>query len=90
MIVRWSFTAPTVIAEGLIPGDSTVRGLGPLLPAEMTTVNPALTAFSTAWTSRSSSDELLTGPPKDMDRMRSFKRCLLAMHHSIPLIMVES
>src|SRR6266576_6547957 len=54
-------TAPTVIADGALPGEvipayptNPLSGLTPTLPAETTTMRPARTAFSTACTSGSS------------------------------------
>src|SRR5687767_2551709 len=40
--------APTVIADGAVPGEVIVPGSGPLLPADFTTITPAWSARSTA------------------------------------------
>lgn len=88
--VRRSSTAPTVIAEGLIPGDSIVLRPGPLFPAAITTLSPALIAFSTAWQSGSSEQGRFTLPPNDIERIRRLSLLRFAIHHSIPLMIVES
>ncbi len=49
-----SSTAPVVITSGSSPGDRMVPLPGPELPAETTTVMPDSQAFSTAWSSGSS------------------------------------
>src|SRR3954463_12973076 len=54
------FTAPTVMADGALPGDATpaypgspVLWFTPKFPDDTTTTSPARTACSTAWTSGS-------------------------------------
>ena len=65
--------APTVMAEGALPGElmpayptTCVVGSPPLLPADTTTTMPARTACSTACTSGSLAAGSNTGWPSDM------------------------
>src|SRR5215831_16427663 len=45
---RSFLAAPTVIAEGDVPGESMVSGFGPSLPATITTITPRRAARSIA------------------------------------------
>ena len=52
---RSFFDAPTVMADGAVPGELIVLGSGPSLPAAITTMTPRAAARSRAATSISSS-----------------------------------
>ena len=82
-------TAPTVIADGALPGEvmpSRTRvpsGSVPQLPADATTTSPARLARSTACTSGSSTQLSSTGLPSERLMTRSRYAARLAIAQSI-------
>ena len=56
--------APTVIAEGAVPGEPIVFGSGPSFPAATTTTMPSAAALSSASTSMSSSKRVASREPR--------------------------
>src|SRR6266513_5444592 len=63
----WFVLAPTVMTLRARPGDSTVPGPGPLLPAATATTTPASTALSSPFARRS----LLPWYPPPSERLRT-------------------
>src|SRR5438128_12368059 len=85
--------APIVIADGALPGDAMpaypdtpVFGFWPKLPADTTTMSPALVAASTACTSGSSLAGAKIGWPSDRLIMCTFKCDRFATTYSIALM----
>ena len=73
-----SDAAPTVTASVATPGDETVPGASPELPAATTTTFPARNAAFTAWLPASEPSD--AGLPSDMEMTFTSAR---AAHHSI-------
>src|SRR5918912_1109141 len=84
------FNAPTVIADGELPGDVMPPRTGvpsavlPAFPADATTTMPACTASATASQSGSVAAGSITGWPSERLMTRMLYRDRFAIAHSMP------
>ena len=90
LTVRLSSIAPTVTADGLIPGVVIVARSGPEFPAAIATNIPSFHSLSTAATKGSFLKDPVARPPSERETTFILNSFLLSKTHCIPAAMSDA